>query len=373
MKTLSIATNEIKQALSNKRTLVFLLAFPICLMLILGLALSNAFNSSIKIEDFRVLYLVKGNTEVEQAFQSFIKEVKKNGVQFTRTNDEIDAKKAVKENKYVGLVEVTDQGIQLYENNANAIKGSLLKGMLKTFADKVNLATTVAKTDPGKVQDVLADSGQNNYVQETSINSYKEPHAMDYYAVAMTNLAAFFGMMSAVYLIRGERQRKTDIRLSAAPISKMEILSGKVLGGILTNVLCMLIIVLVSKWVFKASWGDHLAVVFLVLLSEVILAVSLGVGISYMIKTDNTVNAITMVFVQVAAFFGGSYFPIDDVDSFGGIFTRLSPLYWANNAINKVIYLNDMTPAVHTMMWNLGIAVLFLLISVISMRRREGL
>jgi len=52
---LSIALKEIKQDLRDRRTLVFMLGFPIVLMLILGMALSNAFSSDVKIGDLKVL------------------------------------------------------------------------------------------------------------------------------------------------------------------------------------------------------------------------------------------------------------------------------------------------------------------------------
>ncbi len=48
---------HIKREFRDVRTLVFMLAFPIVLMLVLGTALSNAFNSdSHTIKDIQVIY-----------------------------------------------------------------------------------------------------------------------------------------------------------------------------------------------------------------------------------------------------------------------------------------------------------------------------
>ena len=49
----------------------------------------------------------------------------------------------------------------------------------------------------------------------------------DYYAVAMTTLIALYSALSASYLIRGERLRKTADRLIAAPVHKGEIFAGR--------------------------------------------------------------------------------------------------------------------------------------------------
>lgn len=74
---------------------------------------------------------------------------------------------------------------------------------------------------------------------------------MDYYAVVMTTMIALYAAMGASSLIRGERIRKTGDRLIAAPISKAEIFIGKVLGSLVANALCILLVMLFSKFVFK--------------------------------------------------------------------------------------------------------------------------
>ena len=71
---------HMKRDFRDVRTLVFMLAFPIVLMLVLGTALSNAFNSdSHSIKDIRVLYKDEASSTFSQAFEAFAKEVDKSG------------------------------------------------------------------------------------------------------------------------------------------------------------------------------------------------------------------------------------------------------------------------------------------------------
>ena len=74
----------------------------------------------------------------------------------------------------------------------------------------------------------------------------------------MTTMIALYAAMGASSLIRGERIRKTGDRLIAA-ISKAEIFIGKVLGSLVANALCILLVMLFSKFVFKRvgrpSWN----------------------------------------------------------------------------------------------------------------------
>ena len=125
---------------------------------------------------------------------------------------------------------------------------------------------------------------------------------------------------------------------------------------------------LFSKFVFQANWGDHLGIIFLILLTEVFLAISFGLGIGYITKTAEASRAIIMVVVQLASIFGGAYFVVEE-----NFVTNLSPLTWANTAVMKIIYANDVGAALPVISLNLGISALFLLIAIIALRRREGL
>lgn len=114
--------------------------------------------------------------------------------------------------------------------------------------------------------------------------------------------------------------------------------------------------------------GDHLGIIFLILLTEVFLAISFGLGIGYITKTPESSRAIIMVVVQLASIFGGAYFVIKE-----NFVTNLSPLTWANTAVMKIIYANDVGAALPVISLNIGISALFLLIAIIALRRREGL
>ena len=111
---------------------------------------------------------------------------------------------------------------------------------------------------------------------------------------------------------------------------------------------------LFSKFVFQANWGDHLGIIFLILLTQVFLAISFGLGIGYITKTAEASRAIIMVVVQLASIFGGAYFVVEE-----NFVTNLSPLTWANTAVMKIIYANDVGAALPVISLNIGISALF--------------
>ncbi len=374
MNILNIAVKEIRHNLRDRRTFIFMLAFPIVLMLILGSALSNAFDRKVSIGDLHVLYKSTAGPAIAPSFEAFTKEAGKSGVHFKEAAARTDGKKEVKENNVTAYAEISDKGIVLYGSDRNQIESSIIQGMLEAFADKYNMAAAVASVDPAKTSAALDGGGiKNNYIEDRSLKEAKQQGSMDYYAMAMTTMIALYSAISASTLIRSERTRNTALRLMAAPIRKGEIFLGKILGCLFINSLCLLAIMAFSHFAFKADWGDHIGLVIVLLLSEVFLAVSLGLGISYIAKTPDASRMIITIVIQLSAFFGGAYFKIENAKGILNLIMNLSPLTWANQAITKVIYLNDLHAAIPAISLNLGIAVLFLGIAILSFQRREGL
>ncbi|TCP29014.1 ABC-2 type transport system permease protein [Scopulibacillus darangshiensis] len=373
MNIFNIAMKEIKGNFRDIRTLVFMLAFPIVLMLVLGTALSSTFTTHINVDDINVLYKDTAGGHVTPYFNEFIKTAEKSGIHFKKAASDVDGKKEVKQGDYTGYVEIDQNGMQLYLNKRNSIEGSILQGALTSFADKYNVATVVAKAAPSKVGSALSSGKHDDYIKESSLSPNKQPGAMDYYAIAMTTMIALYSAISASNLFQSERVRRTADRLIASPVRKSEIFIGKVLGNIGVNLVCILLVVTISKLFFKANWGDHLGVVLLVLLTEIVFAVSLGLGISYLTKTGAGPRVIVMLIIQVASFFGGAYFKIENPEGIMKFLTDLSPLTWINEAINNIIYANDLSAAIPAVTFNIGLSILFLLVAIISLRKREGL
>ncbi|MNH82433.1 ABC-2 family transporter protein [compost metagenome] len=374
----AIAIKEIKHDFRDRRTLLFMLAFPIVLMLILGLALTNAFSSNVQLGEMKVL--VKDTSHggpLADAFTSFTAELKKSDIHFETIQKGVNGLEEIRQNRYDGYMELTDSGISLYGNNQSAIEGNVIEGMLKAFTDKYNAVSAVAKVEPAKVNQLFVPgaSASGSYIKETSVAADRQPGSMDYYAVSMSVMVGLWGAMSAGRLIRSEIVQGTAPRLVASPVRRSEVFAGKVLGSIVQNFLCVLVVVLFSKFAFGAYWGAHLGIALIILLSEVIMSVSLGLGVSYLFKGKAS-SGILLLFVQLASFFGGAYFPVNASGSDPTSYlVYLSPIRWANHALTELIYgqgsaFSAAWPAIGL---NIGLAALLLALSAVFMRRKEGL
>lgn len=369
----NIALKEIKSNLRNTRTFVFMLAMPIVFMLILGATLSNAFASGHSVGDLRLLYKNTGmDTQMSAYWSDFAQGIEKEGIQVVQADAGMDGHKEVRADRYTAYAEVGDSGIEFYGSGKNTIESNILQGMLTAFADRYSLAAAANRVDPASAQGIVSSAGESgDFIRETALNANKKPSSIDYYAIAMSTMIALYSVISASHLFSGERARNTAVRLLAAPVSKGGIFTGKIIGCMFINALCVLVVVLFSKFVFRADWGNHYGIVVIILLTEVLLAVSLGLGVSFLVKGEGA-RAIVMIFTQFASFLGGAYFPIGDTEGIFTILSNLSPLRWTNTALMRIIYADNTAAAWPVIGLNFGISAVFLLLAVILIRKREA-
>ncbi|CAI6085197.1 ABC transporter permease [Cohnella sp. JJ-181] len=370
MNTLHIAKKEIVTALRNKSTFIFMLAFPIALMLILGLALSNAFSGSVEIDDIKMAYKIdQASPALAAGWQSFADAAEESGVTIEALPPGQDGKQAVKEAQYAAYAEVSDQGIDFYDNSRSTIESNILQGMLTSFADRYNLVAAYANAGASSP---ASDAGQTSVqlVKTSSLTPDSKPNSMDYYAIAMTTMIALYAALSSASLIESERSRHTIVRLSAAPVSKTEIFAGKVLGGTVINAIFIVAVMLLSHFAFGANWGDHPGHVLLVLLTEVVMAVGFGLAAG-MIFRNKASQSFLLIFIQIASFVGGAYFPVDDFGGFIGAISYYSPLRWNNSGVMQTVFGGDTSAALWAACYNLAGAAVLLAICMFLIRRRE--
>lgn len=375
MNVLRIALKEMK-IVREVRMLVFMLATPVLLILILGTALSSAFNGSTAIGDIRVLYHDSGTEPaLTEQWQAFTQEAQRSsGMLFEQAKEGMNGGQEVRNNRYTGYVEIDGNGINYEGNSRNSIENGIVQGMLSAFTDQYRLSAAAAKIDPEYESKpfIAEDGGRRGYVLEASIQGARQPGSLDYFSIAVTTMIILYSALTAGGLIDSERKRNTAQRLLASPVTKAEIFAGKILGTLAINAVFVIIVVLISKYMFNAYWGENPIMVFLVLFTEILFALSLGLGISYVLK-GNAAGAVIMVIIQLAAFFGGGYTPVASTTGFMRAAATYSPLHWSNEALLQLIYSSKGSAAMQAMMLNVGFSVLLLAIAMISMRRREGL
>ncbi|OPJ62240.1 ABC transporter permease [Clostridium oryzae] len=370
-----IIIKEIKQTLRDKRSMAMMILFPILLIAVLGAALKSGFNNNIGKAE--VLYSITSNSEAARSFKTnIIEKGKEYNINFKKTKDIEKSKEELgKITKYDSLIVMSDDNkIKIYRSSDSGLLSGLSSTIVRSFAQEYNTIANIAKENPAKLKQVLTSGdGDSEYTKITSIGALKTPTSLGYYAVTMTTLIIMYGAVYGLLGITSERQERTQNRILAAPIRKYEFLAGKMLGIMLSIMLQIIIEFLVTKYIMGVYWGNAIPLVLLVLFSQIVMVVSLGISLGFVFKNQNAARSVIDVGTPIMVFLAGGYIQVDNMG--GQIFQtirNISPVNWTNKAIFGTVYGGDTSKVLPAVFINMAIAAVLIIISSIMFRKEAA-
>jgi len=188
-------------------------------------------------------------------------------------------------------------------------------------------------------------------------------------------LFAFMGAQVTAASIYDEKKLGTFRRLQTSPLSRFELMLGKMLPNFVIALVQVAIIFGLSTVLLPLmnlgapSLGkDPLALVVV----TVVLAVcstGLGVFIAALARTESQVGGIATVLLWTAGMVGGAFIPAFLLGNFLNTIGKVVPHYWALQAYNDLLIrgkgLVDVLPAVGILA---GFALLFLVVGLLKFR-----
>jgi ABC-2 type transport system permease protein len=370
---IKIIKKELKQSMREKKGNLMMILFPAVLIIILGMAFSGVFNNSYVIDDINVLYTNRDKGILANSFKEFVKHGEEMGILFESTDDIVAGMNSIKDSTHTCyiLMESNAQEIRLFKNERFNFNASLVETVLSGFIQRYNAMAAIITENPAAISQIDMDS-YANYVHRVSVDKKRAPGSMDYYAVTVLTMILMYASLTGFWNIRGEQSLKTDKRMLSAPVQKHEILAGKVVGGISITIIQMLVVILFSKYVLNAYWGEHIWVILLILLSEVMMTISLGAGAAFALKNEGAAMSVLNTFIPVMVMLGGGYVPLESLAQGGGLLyklTNISPIKWINQSIFRIIYDNDFSLVPTAIIINLAAAFIFITASSLMYKK----
>lgn len=376
MRILRIIVKEFKQNMRDYKANALMVLFPIVLIVILGAAFTRQFSDSVTLTDEKVLYNieVKENIQFADALGDFLSALSaETGIVFEETQDVYAAKASTESRAYSALLHITENPLQinLYKNERAGFSTTLMENALNSFIKSYDAMTVIADINPAAFIKPEFQA-HNKHVQIRSFDKKRQPGSTDYYAITMLTLILLYSSLTGFWSIRNEVEQKTAPRILCSPIRNYEMLTGKVIGAITVTIVQALVVILFSKWVLNAYWGQDFMPVALLIFAYAVMTVSLGVALAFLIKSNEAASGILNTIIPIFVFLGGGYVPLSVMgDTFEKI-GMVSPVYWVNTALFKIIYERDYSGMAASLGLNLGLAFLFITISALFSRRGNG-
>lgn len=339
MNFLTIAKYRIIQYMRDKKSLVSMLIIPVLLIAILGNALGNSEDFAAKnIGKINVLYVNNASGTSGENFENFInlKELS-DIIKPTKTENIDEGKKLIEKKQYEALV-VYDENIEgkfkVVGSDYNSLKVSIVKNIMDAYADKANSFEALAKL---KTRDFSIKQSNNIDSQVITISG-KKPSATDYYAITMLIMIIMFGAIYANFAIDKDYYSAVGGRIKSAPVRLWQVFLGEGIGVVFTLLWQIIILLAVSRFVFKVNFGNNLPVIFITALSLAIMSTMLGIFACMITKKGLYGLALLNILVPIFTFLGGGFVKIDFGQGLLGKLSRITPNYLAQNAIFKSIY-----------------------------------
>lgn len=375
MKILSIIIKEFIINLRDYKANAMMVLFPIVLIAILGTAFNGVFSGSIEFDDTKVLYKVeaKDNAVFATAFESFSSQLsKETGIVFEKTDDFEGSKAGVEDKTYSAFVHIRENPLQIdiYRNERSGLDMTLLENSIASFIESYDGMMAIAGNNPAALGMARLQE-YKGHVQVRSLDKKRQPGSMDYYAVTMLTLILFYSSLTGFWAIRNEVVQNTASRILCAPVHSYELLTGKVIGSIFVSFIQGLVVLLFSKLVMKTYWGEDLLSVVLLISSYAIMTTCLGVAIAFLIKSSEAASGILNTIIPIFVFLGGGYVPLYVMGGTISDMSVISPVKWINSALFGIIFDGNYSDMFVSIPLNLGLAALFIAISVLFSRRRD--
>jgi ABC-type multidrug transport system permease subunit len=170
---------------------------------------------------------------------------------------------------------------------------------------------------------------------------------------------AFFLVLTVGWLFVAERRHGTLVRLRAAPLSRWQILLGKLLPCLVVSLFQGFFLLACGKVVFGMSWGAQPWLLIPVVVSTSIAAVGLAMLVAGFARTETQVAVYGTLLVLVLAGVSGSMMPREMMPEQMRQLSLITPHAWALDAYAQLLSPDNPNPQVGQILLSCGVLSAF--------------
>jgi ABC-2 type transport system permease protein len=147
-----------------------------------------------------------------------------------------------------------------------------------------------------------------------------------------------------------EKRNGTLRRLTMAPVSKAELLLGKIVPNFAVGLIQAAVLFTIGHFVFGMELGGDIPGLVLISAAVAAAATGLGILVAALATTDEQVSGLSTLLIVTLAALGGSMVPLFVMPDFMQAVARLTPHAWALLGYQKLLVgggtLRDVLPNV---------------------------
>ncbi|MBZ0283794.1 MAG: ABC transporter permease [Anaerolineae bacterium] len=388
-KILDIALNDLKIVLKDPGAWFGMFGIPIVMAWVLGIGLGGSGNGPTRV---RVDVIDSDNSELSMLFMQNLREANStltlcpmdnNAEDFCNLGDDpvLTEERSVNRlsnNAALALIQIpagfeekltSSQPVAIiYRSNENASAPSYILQAVQAVTQRMNGAVVASSvgvniaTETGVLDtaDLAAQTEFQGAVYDRALELWEtNPFSVDYqvsqsagqnqpnstqvgfgqsFPGMATMFVLFFVLLGAVNLTR-ERKNWTLQRLVTMPLSRGQLLGGKILAYFLMGILQYTAIFAVGR-IAGLNLGNDLFALAVVMVAFTLCATALSFVVSTFVKTEMQAATMLNLLGLTLAPLGGAWWPLDIVPEFMKVIGHISPIAWAMDAFKVLLFEN---------------------------------
>ncbi|KOF56050.1 MULTISPECIES: ABC transporter permease [Clostridium] len=194
----------------------------------------------------------------------------------------------------------------------------------------------------------------------------------DYYGITLMIFMGMMLSMTATNVFMEETVRKGNTRIVYAPVSKTEIYLSKIIVSYIVGAVCYSLIMLGEQYLFHINFGGKNILYILLLINALgFFGSCLGVLFCCIFKSEQGANGVMQIPILIFVFLGGVFFPIASLGKTVEALSNISPLRWITQCAFQVIYDNNFSIYLPTIVITLLAAIICIILCQIIFKPEE--
>ncbi|MCF7668198.1 MAG: ABC transporter permease [Verrucomicrobia bacterium] len=338
-----IAANDLRQFLGQPANYIWLFVLPLTFIFFMG----NAMKGPGQPGNARPTVLID-NQDTGFLGDIFLEELDAQGMNLIRENERDSAERTIviptDFTRRIQAREPVDITFSKSDNSslqsALLIEARLIRALVAINSHLVEASATLQTNAPMTETALRAISEQPDSIVLEARFAGRRPIPSGFNQSLPGNLTMFLVMNLLIFggmTIASERQQGVLRRLAIYPISRWELIAGKVVGLLALAVVVILGFLAAGRWWFGLDIGSNAPAIFLCLLMLAWVAGSFGILLGSISHNPDKIVGLCVLLSMVMAALGGCWWPMEIVPDSMKIVAKCLPTGWTMEALHYLI------------------------------------
>jgi ABC-2 type transport system permease protein len=224
---------------------------------------------------------------------------------------------------------------------ASRVGASVADGFKVSFKDDADRAAFAQS-----IYDRAAQLWSQNPIKVSYITSDKptesstttsSPSGFGQSVPGMGAMFVMFTVFAGMQVLIVERKNWTLQRLVTMPITRAQLLGGKILARFATGIIQFLVVLAVGM-IMRVNLGSDLLAFALLIVMYTLSITAFSFALAPRLRTEQQAGSLSLLLSMVLAPLGGAWFPLDLMPQWMRVVGHVSPVAWAMEGFNNLVF-----------------------------------